>query len=391
MLDGKSRADDVGLEGSQQGLARQLVDELVCVAAGDDDEYVEATVAAHHGAHEVLNLGLISDIAGDCLGADGGSDALRFLQAPGAEEDSGAFAYIVQSRGFADAAVGRSTDDQRDLVLKLSHPVAPLAASYGILFGCILHQVFGTLPSSTFQSEVATVSVVHLPVGPCLEALRDALKTVLGPESQSALARHYTHIAELVLSRWLAAEEILPSITRRYAEQARDQLETVRGLLRELDPQSAPPPEATLQELLRRLGEAMPRASGSQAARFQTLGRAVISTEAAVRNEWEAAIAAIAARPSRAPRSRLICAGDIPPPEASRSATSHAFRAAGPRTPCSSMSRVCPAYPRRSCCESTWGGTERASAPNIRSLWRCTGPGSRCRNRFGSKRGRYRW
>ena len=31
------------------------------------------------------------------------------------------------------------------------------------------------------------MSVVHLPVGPCLEALRDALKTVLGPESQSAL------------------------------------------------------------------------------------------------------------------------------------------------------------------------------------------------------------
>src|SRR5882672_11152411 len=155
----------------------------------------------------------------------------------------------------------------------------------------------------SLQSEVAIVSIVHLPVGPCLEALRDALKTVLGPESQSALARHYTHIAELVLSRWLAAEEILPSITRRYAEQARDQLETARGLLRELDPQSAPPSEATLQELLRRLGEAMPRASGSQAARFQTLGRAVISTEAAVRNEWEAAIAAIAARPSRAPRS----------------------------------------------------------------------------------------
>ena len=141
------------------------------------------------------------------------------------------------------------------------------------------------------------MSVVHLPVGRCLEALRDAVKTVLGPESQSALARHYTHIADLVLSRWLAAEEMLPSITRRYAEQARDQLETARELLRELDPQSAPPSETTLQELLRRLGEAMSRASGSQAARFQTLARAVISTEASVRNEWEAAIAA---RPSRA-------------------------------------------------------------------------------------------
>jgi len=133
-------------------------------------------------------------------------------------------------------------------------------------------------------------------VGPCLEALRDALKTVLGPESQSALARHYTHIADLVLSRWLAAEEILPSITRRHAEQARDQLETARALLRELDPQTAPPSETTLQELLRRLGEAMSRASGSQAARFQTLARSVISTEAAVRNEWETAIAAVAAR-----------------------------------------------------------------------------------------------
>jgi len=63
------------------------------------------------------------------------------------------------------------------------------------------------------------LSVVNLPAGACLDALRDALKSVIGPESQSALARHYSNIADLVLSRWIAAEETLPSITRRYAEE----------------------------------------------------------------------------------------------------------------------------------------------------------------------------
>lgn len=154
----------------------------------------------------------------------------------------------------------------------------------------------------TLQNEVTIVSVVHLPAGQCLEALRDALKFVVGPETQSALARHYTNIADLVLSRWIAAEETLPSITHRYAAQARDQLEAASGLLRELDPQSAPRAETTLQELLRRLGEAAPRATATQAARFQELTRDVIATESAIRDEWEAAIVAVAAR-SRAPRS----------------------------------------------------------------------------------------
>jgi hypothetical protein len=45
------------------------------------------------------------------------------------------------------------------------------------------------------------LSVVQLPAGACLEALRIALKSVIGPESQSALARHYANIADMVLSR----------------------------------------------------------------------------------------------------------------------------------------------------------------------------------------------
>jgi aminoglycoside phosphotransferase (APT) family kinase protein len=148
---------------------------------------------------------------------------------------------------------------------------------------------------------VTILSVVHLPAGACLEALRDALKSVIGPESQSALARHYSNIADLVLSRWIAAEETLPSITRRHAEEARDQLDSARALLREIEPQGVPPAEATLQELLRRLGNAVSQATGPQANRFQALTRAAIATEAAIRTEWEAAIAAVAARPSRLP------------------------------------------------------------------------------------------
>jgi aminoglycoside phosphotransferase (APT) family kinase protein len=148
---------------------------------------------------------------------------------------------------------------------------------------------------------VIILSVVNLPAGACLDALRDALKSVIGPESQSALARHYSNIADLVLSRWIAAEETLPSITRRYAEEARAQLDTARALLRELEPQGVPPPTTTLQELLRRLGNAVSQATGAQANRFHALSQAVIATEAAVRTEWEAAIAAVAVRPSRLP------------------------------------------------------------------------------------------
>ena len=168
------------------------------------------------------------------------------------------------------------------------------------------------------------MSVVHLPAGACLEALRDALKSVIGPESQSALARHYSNIAGLVLSRWIAAEETLPSIMRRYAEEAREQLDAARALLRELEPQGLPCNEATLQELLRRLGEAVSQPTAMHASRFHNLTRAVIATEAAVRTQWEAAIAAVAARASRLPHrrrkrrtalhSRAICAHAFPPP-----------------------------------------------------------------------------
>ena len=147
------------------------------------------------------------------------------------------------------------------------------------------------------------MSVVQLPAGACLEALRIALKSVIGPESQSALARHYANIADMVLSRWIAAEEALPSIMRRRAEEIRDQLDAARALLRELEPQGAPLNGATLQELLHRLGEAMPQATPIQASRFQTLTRAVIVTEAAVRADWEAAIAAVGTRASNLPQT----------------------------------------------------------------------------------------
>jgi aminoglycoside phosphotransferase (APT) family kinase protein len=146
------------------------------------------------------------------------------------------------------------------------------------------------------------LSVVHLPAGNCLEALRDALKSVIGPESQSALARHYANIADMVLSRWIAAEEALPSIMRGYAGEIRDQLDAARALLGELEPVLSAD-EATLQELLRRLGDAMSRATAVQASRFQSLTRAVIATEAAVRADWEAAIAAVGTRASSLPQT----------------------------------------------------------------------------------------
>jgi aminoglycoside phosphotransferase (APT) family kinase protein len=148
---------------------------------------------------------------------------------------------------------------------------------------------------------VATLSVVQLPAGACLVALRDALTSVIGPESQSALARHYANIANLVLSRWIAAEETLPSIMRRHAEETQEQQGAARALLCELEPQGLPCNDASLQELLRRLGEAVSQATAMQASRFQNLTREVIATEAAVRSGWETAIAAVAARESRVP------------------------------------------------------------------------------------------
>lgn len=147
------------------------------------------------------------------------------------------------------------------------------------------------------------MSVVQLPAGACLEALRIALKSVIGAESQSALARHYVNIADMVLSRWIAAEQVLPSIMGRQAQANRDQVDTARALLSEVLPQDQVLSEVSLQELLHRLGDAMPRATLTQAARFQALVKAAIATEAAIRADWEAAIAQVASRAANLPQT----------------------------------------------------------------------------------------
>jgi hypothetical protein len=132
------------------------------------------------------------------------------------------------------------------------------------------------------------------------------------PESVRALARHYTHIAELVLSRWLAAGST--TVDHPALRTGPDQLETARGLLRT---RSATVP-ATRGEPLRRWGRPCQASRKKRPGSRLSLPRD--ATEPPSRNEWDGDRRRIGARPRRAARarrqppdrllSRFICAGD---------------------------------------------------------------------------------
>jgi aminoglycoside phosphotransferase (APT) family kinase protein len=141
-----------------------------------------------------------------------------------------------------------------------------------------------------------------LPTGPALQALRSGLKRVQSGEINGDLARHYAGLADMVLSRWLAAVQTLPQIEQRHALQLDEQRRSALVLLQEMgvaktgehfaELQTAASPP--LQQLLHSLVEHLPAASAEQAARFRALTSLAIATESAVRSEWEAAISAIA-------------------------------------------------------------------------------------------------
>ena len=140
------------------------------------------------------------------------------------------------------------------------------------------------------------MTLLPLPSDRCLEALRHALKTVLAPEAQSPLARHYASLAEMVLTRWIAVEAKLPDIERNFAGANEQHLQSAVEALRSLAPEALPSEvPATLPEAMNRLAGHLADASVNDAAVIRAILSDAVKTDVAARRAFEAAVADVAA------------------------------------------------------------------------------------------------
>jgi aminoglycoside phosphotransferase (APT) family kinase protein len=135
------------------------------------------------------------------------------------------------------------------------------------------------------------VNLLKVPGDRCLEALRHALKVVLAPEAQSPLAKHYLHLAEMVLARWIAAEVKLPQIERSFADANDAHLHRALEALRAMAPEALSEEAGmTLPTALNRLTLLLPNVSAREAVAIRAILRAAVGTDAAARRAFEAAV-----------------------------------------------------------------------------------------------------
>src|SRR4029453_6193204 len=120
--------------------------------------------------------------------------------------------------------------------------------------------------------------LLPLPADRCLEALRQALKFVLAPDARSPLAKHYAHLAEMLLARWIVVETQLPQIKSRHAAANDDLLHRSLEALRTMGPPASQvPTAATLPEALNRLAAMLPHASGQDAATIRAIMKGAVN------------------------------------------------------------------------------------------------------------------
>ncbi|HWM71423.1 MAG TPA: phosphotransferase family protein [Steroidobacteraceae bacterium] len=171
------------------------------------------------------------------------------------------------------------------------------------------------------------VKLLNLPGDRCLEALRHALKLVIAPELQSPLAKHYAHLAEIVLARWIALEVKLPQIERSFADANDAHLRRAREALRGMAPEVLSGEAGmTLPTVLNRLAAFLPKASAHEAATIRALLRDAVASDAAARKAFEVAVAEV---------TRAVESGESPKqfsidPERLESYLQERFAAQGP-------------------------------------------------------------
>lgn len=134
------------------------------------------------------------------------------------------------------------------------------------------------------------VKLLNLPGDRCLEALHHALKCVIAPELQSPLAKHYSHLAQIVLARWIAVELKLPQIERSFADANDAHLRRARATLLRMVPAPSGEEGTTLPTVLNRLAALLPEASAQDAATIRAILRDAVASDAAARKAFEAAV-----------------------------------------------------------------------------------------------------
>jgi aminoglycoside phosphotransferase (APT) family kinase protein len=139
-----------------------------------------------------------------------------------------------------------------------------------------------------------SLSIHSLPETRCLEALRAACKDVLAADVQTPLARHYSQLVDMVLSRWIAASSRLPRIESRHAEQRAAQLQHATRLLEQSAAIQPPFTETTLPAVVRQLFEALSMPGAAHTSSIRAVLGTIVATDAEVRREFEASVADVA-------------------------------------------------------------------------------------------------
>ena len=154
-------------------------------------------------------------------------------------------------------------------------------------------------------SERPRVSLFTIPDDRVLDALRGALEGVLGAEAQSPLAKHHAALADMVLSRWIAAATRLPEIDARLVAVREYEQQRAAAALAQLDPaRHGPAATIALPELIRRLAAVLPEVSEGQATEIRGIIADAVAIDAKARAEFEAAVAAVTAAVPEAERAR---------------------------------------------------------------------------------------
>ena len=193
---------------------------------------------------------------------------------------------------------GRRSGDARGYQRVSATPACPRTAS-----------VFPGLQQSAVLNrgcnEMKPVNIHSLPDTRCLEALRDACQRVLGPELQTPLAKHYLNLLGMVLNRWHAANSRLPAIESQHASERATPDAARAAAARSTSVAShTPSHDATLPRSFASCSLHCRSAAPEGAASIRTLLGAIVATDAAVRREFESAVADVTKRGDERRRSR---------------------------------------------------------------------------------------
>jgi aminoglycoside phosphotransferase (APT) family kinase protein len=130
-----------------------------------------------------------------------------------------------------------------------------------------------------------------------LRAVRQAIHDVLRPEMQSAYARNIANLADIILTRLVAEDEIRPDLDRRFASGYAASMTEGLALLgdsQNSDALAALSSLEQLQTIVNRLGGDLLSAEPARAAKIEHFLSDTVAVEAGFRSDYEQALKGIA-------------------------------------------------------------------------------------------------